>query len=369
MTARLYRLAIDGDDLEKQAWFGFLQTGFPAYEEYWLTRVVPLSERPRGIQLKSDEELRAAGLGDDGVCWAQLHYTVLRHLSRAFELLARHRYPGIFKPWKEGGDKGGQGATKKWQREAQPSIPQSLTYLRQYRNHLVHGRVSPHLAVGNEYWAPKPGRERAYLDWRKVTAPGAPGFRIEDFAPTRQVLRDAWLEVLEYLEAAWRAVLLAPVPATSAASAGEFDRTTSLGLHGYATEFVAAAETIADGPQDLSPVVYYLACHGIELALKAFLRGSGLEVSELQALGHDLVAVLAAADTKDLSQQVALTPADRMVIGLANAIYKDKQFEYIEAGYKELPQSGDLVDLGGRLCRGLERFCVERRAPQPKKPS
>ena len=80
----MYRLAIDGDDLEKYCWNKFIQTEFSSYERFWQTFITPLTNRPRDIHFKNDLELTIINKGHQDICIAQLHYSVLRNLFRAF---------------------------------------------------------------------------------------------------------------------------------------------------------------------------------------------------------------------------------------------------------------------------------------------
>lgn len=230
---RAYRLAIDGDAIEKHYWSRFIQNEFPSYEEFWIKLVVPLSNRPRDIHFKTDQELKKIGKTSSDVCIAQLHYSVLRHLARvydilsaphlnlddltegmvricgaqdvAFELLERYKHPEKYCPWLEkkndAGDLGGKEAREQWQKSN--SYP--LQHLRDYRNHLVHGRLMPGLNV----YLPKIGSEQKYFDWRLITDPeNNPGLDPDDLLPAKNILESAWRETLQYLEDNWQRVLL-----------------------------------------------------------------------------------------------------------------------------------------------------------------
>lgn len=224
-----YRLAIDGDYFERQYWDLFIQKKFPNYEKFWLKYIVPLTNRPDDIHFKSDVELAKIGKSADDICIAQLHYSLLIHLIRtfdilrseivnldnltegivrlsgaldvAFELLERHTNPGHYDPWIENGKNSGEEARRLWQRKT----PYSLKEIRNYRNHLVHGRMMP----STDYLFPKIGLENKYFDWRWITDPvNNPGLEREDFAPARNILFGAWKEVLGYLDDQWRKHLL-----------------------------------------------------------------------------------------------------------------------------------------------------------------
>jgi hypothetical protein len=167
-----YTLQADGDGIEQMLFGPLIQPRFPSYEVFWQKFVVPLTNRPANVQLKTDPDLVAIGKGDHDLCLAQLHYSVLRHLGRAFqlrqdhnfgldhlvfslsaivgaqdvafELLERFRNPISYGAWlgkKSGGIDGGREAQSKWKQ----SDGYPLQAIRDYRNHLVHGRTPPGL--------------------------------------------------------------------------------------------------------------------------------------------------------------------------------------------------------------------------------
>ncbi len=122
-----YHLSSDGDLIEREYYAKFIADRFPSYEAFWEGFVVPLTRRPKNVQLKDDRELAQIGKGPHDVCIAQLHYSILLHLVRAyktnlhrditadqvlfgltaicgaqdqaFELLERYRSPTEYRPW------------------------------------------------------------------------------------------------------------------------------------------------------------------------------------------------------------------------------------------------------------------------------
>jgi hypothetical protein len=235
-----YRLAIDGDSYEKQAWSLFIQNEFPSYEAFWLKYVVDLSNRPANIYLKDDATLAIEGRSDEDIGIAQLHYTVMRHLLNAhqarqsqpvselglflglssltaaqdvaFELLEKHTHRGEYDPWIEsrqaerGGRKSGQTAREEWKR----AHGYPLQDIRDYRNKLIHGRVPPAFAYPSGFRLPAISAADRYVDWRKVTGPGkAEEIPPEDFCFAHEILNQAWEETLSYLEGRWQQHLLA----------------------------------------------------------------------------------------------------------------------------------------------------------------
>ena len=132
------------------------------------------------------------------------------------------------------------------------------------------------------------------------------------------------------------------------------DRTTAIGLARYAYDYLHAAmlvETNDPTPSHISPVpAYFLAQHGIELTLKAFLRHQGVTVKELQKkFGHDLHACHRKAKELRLHEVFKELPVDsdamRMLVGL-----NDQQgLRYIKTGMKQFPLWSIVEPLAVRL--------------------
>lgn len=236
MIMKNYRLAIDGDYYEQKYWSLFIQNQFQSYEDFWIKNIVPLTNRPVDIHFKTDQELTKIGKTANEICIAQLHYSILRHLARvfdiltkgnidldnltegmsrlcgaldvAFELLERHQNSSKYDPWLEkkngNGKIGGKEAREAWQKAN--SYP--LQNLRDYRNHLIHGRMLPGV-LGNVYFLPKIGVESNYFDWRKITDPSNnSGLNQNDLMPAGDILLLAWTETIKYLDNQWKTVLL-----------------------------------------------------------------------------------------------------------------------------------------------------------------
>jgi len=244
-----YTLAKDGDREEQKYWTAFLRDEFAAYETVWSRYIVPLTGRPHHLHFKTDAELASIGRGHADLCNAQLHYTTLVHLSRAWELrktevrtiesfteaitrlsaatdvadelLQRAVSPGNYDPWDE---------TPSVRRAWRQANNYPLQPLRDYRNRLLHGRIAPLVEVevrgplpGEVVYVPsssprrfialpKIGREAAYLDWRKVVGQpnlGLTALRVEsDFALTINIVNEAWRDVLSYLQQHWTDTLV-----------------------------------------------------------------------------------------------------------------------------------------------------------------
>lgn len=230
-----YSLPVDGDGFEQTYYPRFIANKFPSYETFWIGFVIPLTNRPQNIQPKDDAALAAIGRTPQDVCIAQLHYSILRHLIRAFdlkslpdvsvdslhhamsavsgaqdtafELLERFRNPAQYGPWLDkcrGGINGGREAQTAWKQH--DHFP--LQLIRDYRNNLIHGHTRPGFIINNVVHLPKIGRELTYLDWRTVTGAIPNQQLLADFDAPRSILNSAWTDTLQYLEARWQAALL-----------------------------------------------------------------------------------------------------------------------------------------------------------------
>jgi len=232
-----YKLLNHGDECEKLYYWKFLHAEFPAYEQFWSEFLTPLTNRPHNIQGKTDAELLAIGRPPEHICISQLHYSVFRHLVRAFdvritqpvsvdglyagiaalvgaqdtafEVLERFRNPGKYDPWLDrcrvkGGPIGGQEAQKAWKKH--DNYP--LQSIRDYRNNLMHGRTMPGIFVNGSPRVPRIGHELRYLDWRRITALAPNVLPIHDFAEPNEILNEAWGRTIGYIQLKWAAELL-----------------------------------------------------------------------------------------------------------------------------------------------------------------
>jgi len=184
-----------------------------------------VTTRPTGMGFKSDTELASIGCGPEDMCLAQLHYTVLGHLSVAFnyrrisqpeapdfthavirlssaldvadEILGRIDQPGKYDPWDE--DRG-EDARGDWRKNHG-----MLRDIRDYRGRLVHGRMWMGIQDGQTGLLnfSRIGREKQYIDWRSLAMRSI----AHDYAPGHEILEDAWRRVLEYIETSWQAIL------------------------------------------------------------------------------------------------------------------------------------------------------------------
>lgn len=231
-----YNLTNDGDGYEQHYYHLFIQNEFPHYEIFWQKFVTPLTRRPVSIQIKDDSELLQMGRTANDVCIVQLHYSVLRHLIRAyelrqarmmgidhvlfglsalcgaqdvaFELLERFQNPTRYDPWAEkqhGGILGGKEAQAAWKKV--DNYP--LQHIRDYRNNLIHGRMLPGIAINTVSYLPEIGLESKYFDWRKITNLAEPSqLPLDDFSTPANILQTAWQDTTQYLELRWKSHLI-----------------------------------------------------------------------------------------------------------------------------------------------------------------
>ncbi len=227
------KLSKDGDGFEQKYWNLFINNQFPSYETFWLKFIIPLTNRPNDIHFKTDSELTIIDHSNNDICIAQLHYTVLRHLIRVFdiarisnldidqfveavtrlccsldvadELLERFGNKSIYDPWSE---KDGQNARHKWRINHK-----DLNYLREYRNKLLHGRITSSIIITGTFSRlriPKFNKVNDYLDWREVTnySVGSGGEVRNDFDSPNNLINYAWKDSINYLENSWKENLL-----------------------------------------------------------------------------------------------------------------------------------------------------------------
>ncbi len=139
----------------------------------------------------------------------------------------------------------------------------------------------------------------------------------------------------------------------------------AFGLWTYANNFARSAKALPPVVERFEPVGYYLICHALELALKAFLSLEGTKLIDLAggAYGHDLSKLLAAADTQGLSRYCDLTDEHRLEIIKATTYYAGKVFEYPAMGealgaYPHLPILSTLASATDVLIAGLKEPCM-----------
>ncbi len=215
-----HTLEDDGDDFEKLYWNIFIREKFPYYEVYWQNCIVPLTERPKSIHIKTNSQLKKIGKSEHDVKLAQLHYTILRGLisvynikvkrdlnmddfiegfirfsntlDSIYEFLERICNPNNYDPWRE---RDSLNARKNW-RQNNPVFNDFYNY----RNHLVHSTLFPNLF--NKY--PKIGKESKYLDWRKITRRKKISKNLmSHFEEYNIILDKVWNKIIKYANREW----------------------------------------------------------------------------------------------------------------------------------------------------------------------
>ena len=154
-------------------------------------------------------------------------------------------------------------------------------------------------------------------------------------------------------------------------------RMAPLGLQMYAADFLAAAKAIqqpnvppylACQPPNVpfAPARPYLACHALELALKAFLSLKEYSLDELadSKFRHNLVNLLDEAERNGLREFVKLEEDETFQIRRASNYYSEKVFEYpaigeAPLGYFGSPDTNILINAAEALVGVLREPCLE----------
>ena len=141
-----------------------------------------------------------------------------------------------------------------------------------------------------------------------------------------------------------------------------------LGLQMYAADFLAAAKSLQPPNVQFAPARAFLACHAIELALKAFLSLKGYSLNKLaeHQFSHQIVNLLDQAERNGLYEFVNLKDVEKSQIGSASDYYSSKVFEYpavSEAiqGYPKRPDINILIDAAETLVGALKDPCLNHR--------
>ena len=221
-----YFLKEDGDGLERNCWEKFIKKDFPSYEKYWQKYVIPLTNRPANSHFKTKEELEKINKGENDVYLAQLHYTVLKHLSRvsemlefskpigynklfegitricaaldvADEFLEQNLIPNNYKPWHISSE---IKARKELRKKDNKNATQNVRNISRYRNYLVHCALLPSrsgLYPKIEY-AKKYYKCTALARYKKL-----PNKYQNNFDCPFNILKYTWSLTIKYLESSW----------------------------------------------------------------------------------------------------------------------------------------------------------------------
>jgi hypothetical protein len=141
-------------------------------------------------------------------------------------------------------------------------------------------------------------------------------------------------------------------------------RLTPIGFHRFASDFLQAGVTPSPG-DGYSPVPYYCTCRALELGLKSFLLARDVPVQLLKnKYGHNLNALLLAAQTHGIHEFWQPSADDMRQIEIANAQYSSKGFEYFEViravtGYRDLPDLAQLRRITEALLTSTKQLVLE----------
>jgi hypothetical protein len=136
------------------------------------------------------------------------------------------------------------------------------------------------------------------------------------------------------------------------------------GLWRFAEQFrIAAKATMQLQKSSVSSAIYHNLGIAIELGLKAFLRTKGITTAELKReYGHDLEKLFEDAIDRGLIAQIGeITDADvEDVVPLLGRYYREREFEYLVTGVKELPRIDLVESFCDRLLDGTRQRCLSR---------
>jgi hypothetical protein len=141
------------------------------------------------------------------------------------------------------------------------------------------------------------------------------------------------------------------------------------GLIFTAKKFLEAARTVVAAQESQQngkwhPVGKYLACHSIELSLKAFLTLKGEKLNSLRKrFSHRIAELLDETEKLKLEELVKLTDEERAEIKKAADYYARKVFEYpfvFEAAraYPGDPNTCHLLSAAEKLVDGMYQSCM-----------
>ena len=153
------------------------------------------------------------------------------------------------------------------------------------------------------------------------------------------------------------------------AHATEEERQTAHGLARYAYEYIEAAILIDEtnaarkGHDFVSPVpAYFLAYHGLELTLKAFLRHHGIKPQQLRSgkFGHDLRACYRKAKELGLREVFKMRADDMRAMLLLVALNDFQGLRYIRTGVHRYPSWAIVEPLVVRLHQAVSQVIGTR---------
>jgi HEPN domain-containing protein len=129
-----------------------------------------------------------------------------------------------------------------------------------------------------------------------------------------------------------------------------------------AREFLDAAEFLRLRTDRFSPVSGFLACRGVELSLKAFLRARGMPWGAVREFRHDLNRLLGEAVTCGFDQFVPLSTGEKEFLGRISEDYAKQRWAYFDIDWSlssgVSPDSTELGLLSSRIVSTLEPICL-----------
>jgi len=123
-------------------------------------------------------------------------------------------------------------------------------------------------------------------------------------------------------------------------------RQTPMGLARYAYEYIEAAILVDNqmgakpGHEFVPPIpAYFLALHGIELTLKAFMRHKGMSARQLRSkdFGHDVRRCYRKAKELGLREIIRLDSGDLRAMLMLLDLNEYQALRYIRTGAKTFP--------------------------------
>ncbi|MGJ4953309.1 hypothetical protein [Bradyrhizobium sp. HKCCYLS20291] len=125
-----------------------------------------------------------------------------------------------------------------------------------------------------------------------------------------------------------------------------------------------AAEQTTSPTGTWQPVPKYLACHSIELALKAFLTLKNSSLKDARRFSHDIQKLLEEALKRGLEEYASLSSEQKETIARASSYYNEKVFEYpslpeAAQAYPGDPPLGPLIAAAQALVSSLYEPCQE----------
>jgi len=154
-----------------------------------------------------------------------------------------------------------------------------------------------------------------------------------------------------------RHILVSNIPSDANATAE-----TAFNLLSLADEFRSSGNLLMRSSRfsiGITPQ-YYLVCHGIELALKSFLRAHGFNASRLKKLGHALGKCLGKAQQCGLASIVTLTKNEIDNLRLIDRLYHAKELEYnTSGGTQHFPDIAVIYGVLDKILNGIRNVCLE----------